>query len=165
MLLTLKGDETCRFYAIAVLFVTLVYVHIPRIDFFLCAVFFLFSFIMMFYFMDDLLLRSFLTFYLVCEAALLAYFAFGLHRFTKDFFPYFNDLFMILLTLSFMAFVWKQVRPRPDLKQKFRIGMTLAIVTPFVIGPIFKYFLMVPLPKEGLIVRALDYLWYLEFMP
>ncbi|RPJ72795.1 MAG: hypothetical protein EHM15_08435 [Desulfobacteraceae bacterium] len=36
----LKSDTCVRFYAIAALFLTLVYINLPRIDFFLCAVLF-----------------------------------------------------------------------------------------------------------------------------
>jgi hypothetical protein len=39
----------------------------------------------------------------------------------------------------------------------------VALAAPFIIGPIFKYFLMVPMPTEGLIVAVLDYFWYFEF--
>ena len=41
--------------------------------------------------------------------------------------------------------------------------MIVAIVTPFLVGMIFKYFLLVPMPAEGLVVTLLDYIWYLEF--
>ena len=41
--------------------------------------------------------------------------------------------------------------------------MIVAFIAPFVVGMIFKYFLLVPMPSEGLIVTFLDYLWYLEF--
>ena len=56
------------------------------------------------------------------------------------------------------------MRARAELGKKFRVGLLVSLLTPFVIGPIFKYFLMVPLPKEGLVVAALDYVWYLEFL-
>jgi hypothetical protein len=39
----------------------------------------------------------------------------------------------------------------------------VAVVAPFIICPIFKYFLLVPMPKEGLVVALLDAVWYFEF--
>ena len=41
--------------------------------------------------------------------------------------------------------------------------MILALAAPFIIGPIFKYFLLVPMPTEGLVVAVLDAIWYFEF--
>jgi hypothetical protein len=44
------------------------------------------------------------------------------------------------------------------------MGLIVSLLAPFIIGPIFKYFLLVPMPKEGLVVAVLDYFWYLEFL-
>jgi hypothetical protein len=41
--------------------------------------------------------------------------------------------------------------------------MIVAFGSPFVVGLIFKYFLLVPMPSEGLVVAVTDYFWYLEF--
>jgi hypothetical protein len=160
----LKSDTTGRFYAIAVLFLTLVYVNLPRIDFFLCAVLFLTAFITMFYFLDDRLLRKFLVFYLAGEVGLLVFFALGLHVSGTDTPSVAADVFALLFIIAYIGFVWMQVRADIRLRKQFRIGLIISLATPFVIGPIFKYFLMVPLPKEGLVVAALDYIWYLEFL-
>jgi hypothetical protein len=37
------------------------------------------------------------------------------------------------------------------------------VTTPFLIGPIFKYLLLVPMPKEGLVVVLMDAIRYWEF--
>jgi hypothetical protein len=42
--------------------------------------------------------------------------------------------------------------------------MIIAIASPFIVGLIFKYFLLVPMPAEGLVVTVTDYFWYLEFL-
>ena len=41
--------------------------------------------------------------------------------------------------------------------------MILAVATPFLIGPAFKYLLLVPMPTEGLVVVLLDAIRYGEF--
>ena len=41
--------------------------------------------------------------------------------------------------------------------------MIISIAAPFIVLPIFKYFLLVPMPTEGLVVAFLDKVWYLEF--
>jgi hypothetical protein len=37
------------------------------------------------------------------------------------------------------------------------------VVAPFTIGSIFKYFLLVPMPTEGMVVALLDAIWYWDF--
>ena len=66
-LVFLAGAPTLRFYAIAILFLSFVYLNIPRIDFFLGSVLFLSVFITMFYFDDDGLLKKLFFFYLFCH--------------------------------------------------------------------------------------------------
>ncbi len=160
----LKSDTCVRFYAIAALFLTLVYINLPRIDFFLCAVLFLMVFITMFYFLDDCLLRRFLIFYLAGEAVLLVVFALGFHRSSGEAPSPIPDLLALAFIAAYAFYVRVQLRARPELKRKFRIGLVVSLATPFVIGTVFKYFLMVPLPREGLVAWVLDYLWYLEFL-
>jgi hypothetical protein len=160
----LKSDIVMRFYAVVVLFATLVYINLPRVDFFLCAILFMTAFITLFYFLDDALMRKLLRFYLLGEVVILVLCALGLHRSVEDTPSYVVDTAVLLFIVAYLVYVRAQVRPRADLKRKFRVGLIVALVTPFVVGPIFKYFLMVPLPKEGLVVAALDYVWYLEFL-
>jgi len=164
LLRVLKSDVSVRFYAIAVLFLTLVFVNLPRVDFFLCAILFLSVFITMFYFLDDTLLRKFLLFYLAGEVVFIGFFALGLHASTDETPSYAADVLALVFIIAYLVYAWKQTRSQAELRKKFQIGLIVALATPFVIGPIFKYFLMVPLPKEGLVVAALDYLWYLEFL-
>ncbi|MCU0560218.1 MAG: hypothetical protein MUD16_08495 [Desulfobacterales bacterium] len=160
----LASDASVRFYAIALLFLTLVFINLPRIDFFLCAVLFLAAFITMFFFLDDGLLRAFLRFYLAGELLLLVFFALGLHRPAAETPSMLPDLLAAGFIAGYLCFVRFRVRARADLRKKFRVGLVVSLLTPFIVGPIFKYFLMVPLPKEGLVVAALDYVWYLEFL-
>ena len=42
-------------------------------------------------------------------------------------------------------------------------NLILAVLAPFTIGPIFKYFLLVPMPTEGMVVAVLDALRYWDF--
>ena len=157
-------DTTIRFYAIAVLFLTLVFLNLARIDFFLTAVLFLFAFITMFYFYDDGLMKKFLAFYLAGELGFILYFALGFETFLDDIVPYGTDWLALCFLAGYVLYVWTCVRGAPDLRKRFRLGLIVGLLAPFLIGPIFKYFLLVPMPKEGLVVACLDYIWYLEFL-
>ena len=54
----LGSAPTLRFFAIAALFLSLVYLYVPRIDFFLASILFLTVFINLFYFDDDGILKK-----------------------------------------------------------------------------------------------------------
>jgi hypothetical protein len=156
-------DTTMRFYAIAVLFLTLVYVNLPRIDFFLCAFLFLIAFITMFYFGDDGVLKRLLLFYLVGEVGFIIYFALHLGDFVDGFVPFGTDVLSLCFTFTYCLYAWRLVHQVPEHRRKYRISVIIGIVTPLIIGAIFKYFLMVPMPKEGLVVTFLDMIRYLDF--
>ena len=157
-------DTTIRFYAIALLFLTLVFLNLARIDFFLSAVLFLFAFITMFYFYDDGLMKKFLVFYLAGELGFIIYFALGLSTLVDEVVPYGTDWLALCFLAGYVLYVWTLVRRTPDLRKRYRLGLIVGLLAPFLIGPIFKYFLLVPMPKEGLVVFVLDYFWYLEFL-
>jgi hypothetical protein len=62
------------------------------------------------------------------------------------------------------VYAWILIRKNTALRKKYRTAMIIAFVSPFMIGMIFKYFLLVPMPAEGIVVAVMDYFWYLEFL-
>ena len=86
-----KTPALFRFYAMIVLFFSFVFLNIPRIDFFLCAILFLIVFITMFYFDDDALLKKMLLFYLTGTIVLLVFFSQGLSETLETSLPYPGD--------------------------------------------------------------------------
>jgi len=162
-LVFLADAPTLRFYAIAILFLSFVYLNIPRIDFFLGSVLFLSVFITMFYFDDDSILKKLFFFYLAGVAVLIVYFAAGIHSTLVKSVPYAADIPALCFILAYCSYAWVLVRKNPALRKKFRTGMIIAVLAPFIVLPIFKYFLLVPMPTEGLIVAILDKVWYLDF--
>ena len=152
-----------RFYAIAVLFLSLVYLYIPRIDFFLSAVLFLSAFILMFYFDEAEILKKLFLFYLAGTVFFIIYFAAGLDGLPGSVFPFAKDILALGFILGYCLYAWRLIRSIPLLRKKFRTGLIVAVVAPFVVGSIFKYFLLVPMPAEGMVVALLDAIWYFEF--
>jgi len=152
-----------RFYAIAVLFLAFVYLNIPRIDFFLSAVLFLSVFITMFYFDEAVLLKKLFFFYLAGTALFIIYFAAGLDGLLNPALPYAKDILAVGFILGYCLYAWRLIRSDPQLRKKYRTSLIVAVVSPFVVGMIFKYFLLVPMPAEGMVVALLDTIWYYEF--
>ena len=159
----LQTNGVIRFYAMTVLFFSFVYLNLPRIDFFLCSILFLAVFISMFYFDDDGLLKKLFGFYLAGTVVCLGYFLLGLPVKLEKTLPYPNDWLAILFIVSYLVYAWILIRQTPALRKKYRTSLILAVVPPFLICPIFKYFLLVPMPTEGLVVAVLDAIWYWDF--
>lgn len=159
----LKTAVNIRFYAIVALFFSLVYINISRIDFFLCSVLFLMVFITMFYFDDNTLLKKLLYFYLAGTALFIFYFVFNIQAMLEPVIPFAGDWLTLIFIIAYCTYCWGLVRNTPELRKKYRLSLILAITAPFLIGPIFKYLLLVPMPTEGLVVAVLDAIWYWEF--
>lgn len=159
----LKTPAVFRFYAMTILFFSFVFLNIPRIDFFLCAILFLIVFITMFYFDDDALLKKMLCFYFIGTIVFLAFFSLGLSETLEASLPYSGDWLTLVFIIAYCIYVWTLIRSVPPLRKKYRTALILAIAAPFTIGPIFKFFLLVPMPTEGVIVAVLDALWYWDF--
>jgi hypothetical protein len=77
--------------------------------------------------------------------------------------PYLADSGGMLLLTLFAMFAYRLLKTDSKLFRRFWIALAVAVITPFLIGPIFKYLLLVPLPYEGLVVEFLDKIRYGEF--
>ena len=159
----LNAVSVLRFYAIAVLFLALVYLYIPRIDFFLSAVLFLSTFITMFYFDEAELLRKLFFFYLAGTVFFIIYFTAGIDGLLTQALPFAKDILVLFFILGYCLYAWRLICSSPQLRKKFRTALVVAVVAPLLVGSIFKYFLLVPMPAEGVVVALLDAIWYFEF--
>jgi len=117
----------------------------------------------MFYFDDDDLLRKLLYFYLGGIAVLTLFFSLGLPTALETTLPYSGDWLTLAFILAYAVYTWVLIRSLKPLRKKYRTALILAVVAPFTIGPIFKYFLLVPMPMEGMVVAVLDAIWYWDF--
>ncbi len=159
----LRSTANQRFFFIVVLFLSFVYLTIPRIDFFLSAVLFLMVFITAFHLGDNTLLKKLFFFYLAGIIVLTVYFSLGLNARLGRVVPFPADILALGFIASYAIYAWMLIRTRTLLRKKFKTAMIVALVSPFLVGIIFKYFLLVPMPAEGLVVAVMDYLWYFEF--
>jgi len=153
-----------RFYAIAVLLLSFVFLNIPRIDFFLSVVLFLVVFITSFYFDDAGLLKKLFFFYLAGVMGLIIYFSVGLNKPLSRVVPFPADILVLCFIAAYCGYAWRLIRHNTTLRKKYRTAMIIAFAAPFIVGMIFKYFLLVPMPAEGLVVTVMDYFWYQEFL-
>ncbi len=158
----LKLPATIRFYGITLNLFIFVFLLIPRVDFFLAAILFLLIFFLMFYCGSDadllsliyLMIAGTLLFYLV----VLAPWAPSLATVV----PFLSDILIIIYITGLILYHFIKLRGSPELMPKFRLSLIIAFAAPLTIGIIFKYFLLVPMPFEGLVVSLLDAIWYAD---
>lgn len=154
------SERILRFYTIVIIFVCYVYLNIPRIDFFLSSLLFLIAFITIFYLDNYSIMTRLFLFYLSSSLFFLLYFILGLDKILEKFIPYGTDILTLLFILLFSAYGWILSRKQTHFRRKYRVGMIVAVAVPFILCPAFKYFLLVPLPHEGLAVAAMDAIYY-----
>ncbi|MCX7786904.1 MAG: hypothetical protein N2442_04300 [Spirochaetes bacterium] len=155
--LTEKGY---RFLAILVPLLSLVYMNLPRIDFFLSILLFLLFFITVFYFDDFLLLKKLLGFYSIEMGILLLLFLTGMDTILTKAFRYSLDILALGLITALYIFLRIQIRGQNEYTRKLRNAFMISLLTPLILVPTFRFFLRVPLPKEGGIVDLLFILYY-----
>lgn len=159
----LKTPAIMRFYGVVILFFTYVFLNIPRVDFFLCSVLFLAAFITMFYFDDDAILKRLFIFYIGITAVTIVFFATGLSSVLEPAVDYPGDWLTLCAIVAYCVYAGLQTRGDTALKKKYRTSLILAVAAPFLIGPVFKYLLLVPMPTEGLVVSVMDAIRYWDF--
>jgi hypothetical protein len=126
-------------------------------------VLFLAAFITMFYFDDDLLLKKLLFFYICGSLGFILFFALGLHVKLEPALKYPSDWLTLVFLTAYCIYAWKLARNTPALRKKYQTSLILAFTTPFLVGLIFKYLLLVLMPTEGLVVSGMDVIWYWAF--
>jgi hypothetical protein len=157
-----KDPLIVRFYAIVFNLLVFVFLMVPHIDFFLAAIYFLLVFFVMFYFGNyKHLLKIFsLT---GCSSFVLWLFLFsGPGEKIADITEFGADWLVIFFIVTLCLMAGKSVRGQQELKRKFQLSIIIAVAAPLAIGVLFKYFLLVPMPHEGLIVQLLDSIRYAE---
>jgi hypothetical protein len=159
----LQTAAVLRFYTMAVLLFSYVYLNIPRIDFFLGSILFLMVFIGIFYLDDETILKKMVCFYLGGTALFVIFFMSGISDLSQSHLPYAADWLMLVFIIACCVYMRTLLQGKADLRRKFRLTLLLAVVAPLLVGFVFKYLLLVPMPTEGLVVAVMDALWYWDF--
>lgn len=131
---------------------------VPRVDFILAAAFFLFAFTTAFHTGRKDLARVVLGGFALAALGVLVVAALGMTPQSRSMAAFLVDGLILLLLALVMAVVWW--RADGHSRQAVRQCIGVALATPLILAVVFKIFLLVPLPREGLIVVALDTLRY-----
>ncbi|MGC9313516.1 MAG: hypothetical protein ACP5IA_12580 [Sediminispirochaetaceae bacterium] len=154
------NEASERFLAIVIAFVCLVYLFIPRVDFFLSVWFFLSYMIIVFYYDDAGLLRRHSIIFTAENLLMLVLFIFGIAGILNSVFRYATDVVALGEIIFFHIAAARAGRSSEVLKKRYKIASLIAVVVPLVLAPIFRYALLVPLPTEGGIIDLMSLIYF-----
>lgn len=139
---------------------TFIYLFIPRVDFYLSIALFLYYICSAFYPDKEEFRRSMTLHYLIGSAFFTLLAATGLDDLLIGLLRYNLDilalLFLIYLNIYSRIKGGRMGVPR----EKFRRVTLIALIVPLVLCPLFRYFLLVPLPVEGGIIKLMNLVYY-----
>ncbi|MBL6946048.1 MAG: hypothetical protein ISR47_05380 [Rhodospirillales bacterium] len=150
-----REETNVRFAVIAILFIELVYILVPRVDFFVSILAFLTAFTAAFYLDRAEIIRRWMTIYLGIGAFVLVVFASGLANVMNDAVPYVTDLVILAVLLAAMVYQWRDTKDDTELRKHYRTCLIISWITPAILTPVFRFGLLVPLPYEGAVVEFL----------
>ncbi len=156
----LKQANNIRFYAIVTALLSFVFIWVSRTDFFLAAILFLIVSISMFHLDDSRLLVKLFFVYLAGILTFILFLVSGLNAFLSDHTAYPGDWLTLVFILLFAGYALGVCRGNSPLMKKLRTSFIVAFLSPILIGMIFKYLLLVPMPFEGMVVELMDFIWY-----
>ncbi len=149
-----------RFGAILLAIITFVFLFVPRVDFVLSIVLFLFYFVSAFYFEQPQFMRRISGYYGAICVVFLILFAFPIANAFNAAFLYSTDVIALLAIILLVVVARRAVGADTELRKRFRVSLLVSLVTPAVLAPAFRYFLLVPLPHEGGIVELMNLIYY-----
>lgn len=149
-----------RFIGILLALVTFVYLFIPRVDFVLSIMLFLAYFVPAFYYDNLPDLRKLSVVYGSIAVVFFVLFATGIADVINGGFEFSTDVIALVATSVLLVYGRRLAGKEHKKIKKFRLSLTVTIATPFILTPIFRFFLFVRLPHEGGIVQLLQLIWY-----
>ena len=155
-----RDEAFVRFAVIVILFVELVYVLVPRVDFFVSILAFLTTFTVCFYLDKAEIIRRWMMVYMAIGAGVLVLFATGLGPIIDGAVPYLTDYLILAVLLGTMVHQWRITETGGDLRKDYRMCLVISWITPLILTPVFRFGLLVPLPYEGAVVEFMHEIRY-----
>lgn len=159
----LLSGLSIRFYAVVIVLSVFVFLMIPRIDFFPASIFFLLLLFLMFYLCDSHGLLK-LLYFTLCFSLFLTLLLLPFPKKILTQYSLFYADWIVIFGIAALCLIGRTLSPEgEEFRKKYKRLIIIAFSAPTIIGIIFKYFLLVPMPFEGIVVALLDSLWYAEF--
>ncbi|MBU1176293.1 MAG: hypothetical protein KKH72_12885 [Alphaproteobacteria bacterium] len=131
-----------------------IFVLVTWFDFFLASMAFLLLYIGIYYLGGDVLKRQMIIIYYATIIVGALVFLTGLNEAANAGYEFSTDFLLVLcIAAQIVALVAHARRTGASAGKKVRLVIILALVFPAFLVPTFRYFLLVPMPHEGLVVE------------
>lgn len=152
--------ETKRIFSVVLGFTALIYLYIPHVDFYLSLALFLLFVCVAFYADNETFRMKFTRHFLVGSLLFTILVATGLDDFLKGILKYNVDI-LVLLFIIYLNIAARRIGKKMELSSKiFRTVSWVSMIVPLILCPLFRYFLLVPLPVEGGIIKLMNLVYY-----
>jgi len=158
------SDGNIRYAAVLIPLLSLVYINLRMVDFYLAVVLYLGFTIPVFYLENDSIGRKAVYCYFFEMLILLILRVTKLNVILDGIFYYFVDSIVVVMIILLLVLFTREIKKseqRELYRKKFRQAMLMSWITPFFIVIIFRYMLRVPLPKEGVVVNLFSMIYYI----
>ena len=129
---------------------------IPRVDYVIATALFLQVFIAAFYVGRKEIMRLQTASFLLVVAPAFVADLFGVYPSPGTAPRYGLDLIVLLIGFGLGLVTWRRLAPDPIGRRRFAITIAVSIVVALLTSVSFKFGLLVPLPAEGPVVRAME---------
>jgi len=149
-------EATARMLVAIAIIVGYVYGVIPRVDYVIATTLFLQVFIAAFYVGRTEVMRLQTSVFLFVAIPAFLLDLFGLYPTPGTSLRCALDLAVLLITAWLGVVTWRRLAPDPTGRRRFAITIAVSITVALLTSVSFKFGLLVPLPAEGPVVRAIE---------
>ncbi|MDA3956085.1 tripartite tricarboxylate transporter TctB family protein [Oceanispirochaeta sp.] len=154
------SNKSVRVLTVLLALVSFVYILIPYIDFFMSITLFLFFLCTAFYPDHDEFRKRFVKHYLVGIGIILILLITGLSGVLNSILKYNMDILSLIFLIYLNIVARKMAKGFEIPKKLIRQVTIISLVVPLILCPLFRYFLLVPLPVEGGIIKLMNLVYY-----
>lgn len=154
------SESTISLLIISTLFCMLIYVFVPRVDFFVSILLFLSVFTAVFYVGDPRLSKVALGGFLGISVLTAFVFVTGLAAKINAVIDFGTDFIILIATITLMLWIWLLLSGNTEARARYRTSLLVSWVTPLILVPAFRFGLLVPLPHEGGVIEFMHLLRY-----
>ncbi|MFY0733792.1 MULTISPECIES: hypothetical protein [Aurantimonas] len=151
------SERSATFWLIAALIVFYVYALVPRVDFIAATALFLLAFATLFHLTAAPATRLILALFFGVSLAVGGAALLGVETGVRTPAALIVDALIWLAVLAACAALLRATRMPKDAARHARQCVGLSLLAPLILGIVFKYGLLVPLPHEGLTIVASDH--------
>ncbi|WP_373237122.1 hypothetical protein [Cohaesibacter celericrescens] len=142
-----------------------IFVLISWFDFFLASFVFLLFYISLYYIDDAQLSKKLITIYYASLLIFAAIFLTGTDQAINAGYEYTTDILLILCAAIIIGTLFGAAKgAQKKIAAQVRTVIIVALLFPTVLVPTFRYFLLVPMPKEGLVVERIFNTTYFNYL-